>query len=178
MFDSFSVMDLNGDGVLEAILYFADPYGDMLEGKKIEFLYYTDHLCSEEIGLGNGDYAYNASIHLIISESDFGGILDFYAYTFSGQALESAGSFSVAECTDPEGGVMWSGSGVNGWMKDPEPALEWVESCGEEAVTPMTVEPNAQNIDTYLSGDGQATPVQQYAFRSNYRDLAREYQGS
>ena len=127
--DSFRVMDMNGDGIFEAMINFAGPLGRGI--RRTDFLYYTDHLCSETIpsGMSHGDYYfYNPSRHLLMTYGFSEGPHFFYAYQYNGQTLEDVDSWTVnVDSGSADGPIGWRGSDSPDHV---EPVLEWLRGNG------------------------------------------------
>ena len=169
--DSFRVMDMNGDGIFEAMINFAGPLGRGI--RRTDFLYYTDHLCSETIpsGMSHGDYYfYNPSSHLLMTYGFSEGPHFFYAYQYNGQTLEDVDSWTVnVDSGSADGPIGWRGSDSPDHV---ESVLEWLKNSDEGAFELISVPVNEEMLDTYLSGDGKATPVQQSdLYETIYEDV-------
>lgn len=173
-YGSFYVVDLNGDGILEAIVNLETPNGNYGSQR---VLYYMDQLKIQEWSTGvPGASCYNPSKGVfILSDGHVGGNgaishgYKYYVYQYDGENLQMNGSFGREEYWE-SGNAEWRKNGE--LTTDAEAILGWLENYTEGTLGLNSVSLNQENINLYLSDDGQATPTgQSYLYENIFRDV-------
>lgn len=140
-------------------------------------LYYTNQLKIQEWSTGvPGASCYNPSKGVfILSDGHVGGNgaishgYKYYVYQYDGENLQMNGSFGREEYWE-SGNVEWRKNGE--LTTDAEAILGWLKNYTEGTVGLNSVSLNQENINLYLSDDGQATPTgQSYLYENIFRDV-------